>query len=63
MMTVVRESLQLFGGMGLTRELPIEKLLRDAQAMQIEDGENNILQAHYGYLLSQLHLQEGFGRH
>ena len=63
MMTVVRESLQLFGGMGLTRELPIEKLLRDAQAMQIEDGENNILQAHYGYLLSQLHQQEGFGRH
>lgn len=62
MMTVVRESLHLFGGVGLTREFPIEKLLRDAQAMQIEDGENNVLQAHYGYLLSQLHQQEGFGR-
>lgn len=62
MLTVVRESLQLFGGVGLTREFPIEKLMRDAQAMQIEDGENNVLQMHYGYLLSRLHQQEGFGR-
>jgi len=62
LMTVVRESLHLFGGVGLTREFPIEKLLRDAQAMQIEDGENNILQTHYGYLLSRLHQQEGWGR-
>jgi alkylation response protein AidB-like acyl-CoA dehydrogenase len=62
MMTVVRESMALFGGVGLTREFPIEKLLRDAQAMQIEDGENNVLQLHYGHLLSRLHLQEGFGR-
>jgi acyl-CoA dehydrogenase len=50
------------GGIGLTREFPIEKLLRDAQAMQIEDGENNLLQMHYGYLLGQLHTQEGWGR-
>ncbi|MES2260926.1 MAG: acyl-CoA dehydrogenase family protein [Pseudomonadota bacterium] len=62
MMTVVNESLQLFGGVGLTRELPIEKLLRDARAMQIEDGENHLLLMHYGYLLSQLHQQEGWGR-
>lgn len=62
MFTVVNESLQLFGGVGLTREFPIEKLLRDARAMQIEDGENNILFMHYGYLLSQLHQQENWGR-
>ncbi|MGK5079169.1 acyl-CoA dehydrogenase family protein [Janthinobacterium sp. HLX7-2] len=62
MLTVVNESLQLFGGVGLTREFPIEKLLRDARAMQIEDGENYVLIMHYGYLLSQLHQQENWGR-
>ncbi|WP_185642913.1 acyl-CoA dehydrogenase family protein [Burkholderia sp. Bp9140] len=62
MLTVVNESLQLFGGVGLTREFPIEKLLRDARAMQIEDGENNILLTHYGYLVSQLYQQDGWAR-
>lgn len=40
---VVDECLQLFGGNGLTREYPLEKLLRDARAATIEDGENNML--------------------
>jgi len=40
---VTSEALQLFGGNGLTREYPIEKLMRDARASMIEDGENNIL--------------------
>ena len=62
MMRVVEESMLLFGGTGLTREYPIEKLLRDGRAMQIEDGENHLLQMHYGYLLSQLHQKEGWGR-
>ncbi len=62
MFNVVNESLQLFGGNGLTRAFPIEKLLRDARAMQIEDGENQLLTMHYGYLLSQLHEKEGWGR-
>jgi len=62
LMHVANESLQLFGGVGLTREFPIEKLMRDARAMQIEDGENNILQMHYGHLLSRLHQHEGWGR-
>lgn len=62
MFSVVNESLQLFGGVGLTHEYPMEKLLRDARAMQIEDGENNILLMHYGYLLSSLYQQEGWGR-
>ena len=61
LLSVVRESLQLMGGVGLTREFPIEKLLRDAQAMQIEDGENHLLQMHYGHLLTRLHADSGFG--
>jgi len=40
---VASEALQLFGGNGLTREYPIEKLLRDARASMIEDGCNEIL--------------------
>jgi acyl-CoA dehydrogenase len=59
---VVNEALQLFGGVGLTREFPMEKLLRDVRAMQIEDGENTILFMHYGHLVSQLYSQDGWGR-
>lgn len=62
MLNVVNEALQLFGGNGLTQAFPIEKLLRDGRAMQIEDGENNVLQMHFGHLLSRLHLQDGWGR-
>ena len=40
---VVSEALQLFGGNGLAKEYPLEKLLRDARASLIADGENNIL--------------------
>jgi alkylation response protein AidB-like acyl-CoA dehydrogenase len=54
---VTSDALQLFGGNGLTKEYPMEKLLRDARASLIEDGENNILSlksacilsAHYQY--------------
>jgi acyl-CoA dehydrogenase len=60
-LNIVRECTTLFGGNGLTREYPIEKLLRDAQAQQIEDGENNLLQMHYGYLVSRLHRETQFG--
>ena len=62
LLNVVRDSLHLMGGVGLTRAFPIEKLLRDAQAMQIEDGENHLLQMHFGHLLSRLHTHEGWGR-
>jgi acyl-CoA dehydrogenase len=34
---------QIFGGNGLSREYPIEKLLRDARASVIEDGCNDVL--------------------
>jgi alkylation response protein AidB-like acyl-CoA dehydrogenase len=60
-LNIVRECMTLFGGNGLTREYPIEKLLRDAQAQQIEDGENNLLQMHYGYLVSRLNRETRFG--
>lgn len=58
---VLRECMSLFGGNGLTAEYPIEKLFRDAQSMQIEDGENNLLQMHYGYLLKELNREKGWG--
>lgn len=40
---VCNDALQLFGGNGLTQEYPMEKLLRDARASLIGDGENNVL--------------------
>jgi alkylation response protein AidB-like acyl-CoA dehydrogenase len=36
-------ALQIFGGNGLSREYPVEKLLRDARASMIEDGCNDML--------------------
>jgi alkylation response protein AidB-like acyl-CoA dehydrogenase len=40
---VASAALQVFGGNGLVREYPIEKLLRDARASMIEDGCNEVL--------------------
>ena len=40
---VASEALQIFGGNGLSREYPIEKILRDARASMIEDGCNHVL--------------------
>jgi alkylation response protein AidB-like acyl-CoA dehydrogenase len=40
---VASEAVSIFGGNGLTREYPIEKMLRDARASMTEDGENNVL--------------------
>lgn len=50
---VASEALQLFGGNGLTTEYPVEKLLRDARAAMIEDGENNVLNLRAARLLSE----------
>jgi acyl-CoA dehydrogenase len=36
-------AVQIFGGNGLSREYPVEKLLRDARAAMIEDGCNDLL--------------------
>ena len=35
--------LQIFGGMGLTTDLPIEKLWRDMRSMMITEGPEEIL--------------------
>lgn len=40
---VASEALQMFGGNGLTKEYPMEKLFRDARAMLIADGANEVL--------------------
>jgi alkylation response protein AidB-like acyl-CoA dehydrogenase len=40
---VASSALQLFGGNGLSREYPIEKIFRDARASLIEDGSNDVL--------------------
>ncbi len=40
---VASEAVQIFGGAGMSREYPIEKLLRDARASMIEDGCNELL--------------------
>ena len=40
---VASEALQIFGGNGLSREYPVEKLLRDARASLVEDGCNEVL--------------------
>jgi alkylation response protein AidB-like acyl-CoA dehydrogenase len=40
---VASEAVQIFGGNGLSREYPVEKMLRDARASMIEDGTNEAL--------------------
>lgn len=52
---VASEAVQIFGGAGMSREYPIEKLLRDARASMIEDGCNELLAIKGG---SQLVRQE-----
>lgn len=52
---VASDALQIFGGNGLTREYPMEKLLRDARASLIEDGCNEILAIKGGTYLIDRH--------
>ncbi|MBR8161942.1 acyl-CoA dehydrogenase family protein [Burkholderia vietnamiensis] len=48
---VASEAIQMFGGNGVTREYPVEKLMRDARASMIEDGCNEMLAIKGGTLL------------
>ena len=41
--SVASDALQLHGGYGLSKEMPIEKIFRDARASLIEDGTNDLL--------------------
>jgi alkylation response protein AidB-like acyl-CoA dehydrogenase len=49
---VASQAVQIFGGNGLTREYPVEKLLRDARASLIEDGCNEVLAIKGGAMLT-----------
>lgn len=48
---VASEAVQIHGGNGLTRDYPVEKILRDARAALIEDGCNEVLAIKGGYHL------------
>lgn len=40
---VASDAIQMLGGNGVTREYPVEKLMRDARSSMIEDGCNEVL--------------------
>ena len=42
-LAVANDALQVFGGNGLSREHPIEKLFRDARMSLVENGSNEVL--------------------
>jgi len=48
---VASDAVQIHGGNGMTRDYPVEKILRDARASMIEDGCNEILAIKGGYHL------------
>lgn len=48
---VASDAIQMFGGNGVTREYPVEKLMRDARSSMIEDGCNEMLAIKGGTLL------------
>jgi alkylation response protein AidB-like acyl-CoA dehydrogenase len=48
---VASDAVQIFGGLGLSKELPIEKLFRDARAGLIEDGSNDSLSIAAGNII------------
>ncbi|MBI2555457.1 MAG: acyl-CoA dehydrogenase family protein [Candidatus Rokubacteria bacterium] len=41
-MSVATDAVQIFGGVGYTREFPVERFMRDAKIMQIYEGTNQI---------------------
>lgn len=48
---VASDAVQMFGGNGVTREYPVEKIFRDARSSLIEDGCNEILSIKGGVLM------------
>jgi len=50
---VASDAVQIFGGLGLSKELPIEKIFRDARAGLIEDGSNDSLSIAAGNLIAR----------
>jgi alkylation response protein AidB-like acyl-CoA dehydrogenase len=48
---VASDAIQLFGGYGVSKDFPIEKLFRDARAGMIEDGSNDSISIAAGGML------------
>jgi alkylation response protein AidB-like acyl-CoA dehydrogenase len=48
---VASDAVQIFGSNGLTKEYPVEKIMRDARASMLEDGCNEVLAIKGGYYL------------
>jgi len=55
-MAVSTNAVQVFGGMGYTREVAVERYMRDAKVMQIVEGTNQIQR-----LVISRHLKRRFG--
>jgi alkylation response protein AidB-like acyl-CoA dehydrogenase len=41
-MEVTTQAVQLLGGVGYTRDFPVERMMRDAKATQIYEGTNQV---------------------
>ncbi len=41
-MKVTVDAVQLMGGMGYTRDFPVERMMRDAKITQIYEGTNQV---------------------
>jgi alkylation response protein AidB-like acyl-CoA dehydrogenase len=41
-MKVTTDAVQILGGVGYTREYPVERMMRDAKATQIYEGTNQV---------------------
>ncbi len=41
-MSITTDALQIFGGVGYTKEYPMERMMRDAKVLQIVEGTNQI---------------------
>ncbi|KKP54318.1 MAG: Acyl-CoA dehydrogenase [Parcubacteria group bacterium GW2011_GWA1_33_6] len=41
-MQITTDAVQILGGVGYTMEYPVERLMRDAKALQIVEGTNQI---------------------
>lgn len=44
-MKVTTDAVQILGGYGVTKDYPVEKMMRDAKCVQILDGSNQIQRA------------------
>lgn len=60
-MKVTTDAVQIFGGYGLSKQYPVERLMRDAKAFQIFDGTNQIQRGIVGKYLTRYGVPVGSG--